>query len=359
MTNQSYLPVLELSRGYTTEQEQTTESIHFGAIAVVDAKGNLLASYADPFTISFLRSTAKPFQALPFYEGGGKDFYHLTMREIALTCASHIGTDEHFYVVQSIQSKSGIKESDLLCGIHPPLHEPTAEMLRKLAIKPTSNRHTCSGKHSGMLAFARMLDQPIDNYLDISHAIQKTILQVISEMFKLPVDEVKIGIDGCSAPTFALPLYNAALAYARLCDPIAGGIRSESRLKACELITKSMISNPDMVAGPGEFDTCLMEIGEGRFLSKTGAEGYQCLGLLPGVLQPHSCGVGIAIKISDGDLKGRAIPATSLEVLRQLKVLSKPDLEALKQFGPKTPISNWRKIVVGDAKPVFTLQVAG
>ena len=355
MTNQSYLPVLELSRGISTVPQKTIESIHFGAIAVVDARGKLIASYADPSAISFLRSTAKPFQALPFYERGGKEFNNLTPREIALTCASHSGTIEHVSVAQSIQSKSGVKESDLLCGIQPPRHEPTAELLRAQSKKPTQNFHMCSGKHSGMLAFAHMLNQPTQNYLDTSHAVQKAILQVIADMFQLPLGDIRIGIDGCSAPTFAVPLYNAALAFARLCDPVSGGIQSEDRIQACELITKSMISNPDMVAGPGEFDTCLMEIGAGRFISKSGAEGYLGLGVLPGALKSHSCGIGIAIKISDGDLKGRAIPSIGLEVLRQLKTLSKTDLEAMQKFGPITPISNWRKLIVGESKPNFTL----
>jgi L-asparaginase II len=351
--------MLELSRGISTEPEKTIESIHFGAIAVVDARGKLLASFADPYTISFLRSTAKPFQALPFYEQGGKEFYCLTPREISLTCASHSGSAEHVSIVESIQLKTGLKESDLLCGIQPPRHEPTAELLRAQSKNATQNFHMCSGKHSGMLAFSRMLDQPTQNYLDISHAVQKAILQVIADMFQLPLGEIHIGIDGCSAPTFAVPLYNTALAFARLCDPVTGSFQSENRIQACELITSSMISHPDMVAGPGEFDTCLMEIGSGRFLSKSGAEGYLGLGLLPGALAPNSCGIGIAIKISDGDLRGRAIPSVALEVLRQLKALTKSDLEALQQFGPVTPILNWRKLVVGESKPNFTLQFAG
>jgi L-asparaginase II len=355
MTHSQYQPLFELTRG------KIVESIHFGAIAVVDATGNLVASYGDPQTITFLRSSAKPFQGLPLIEHGGRAFFDLTPREIALICASHSGTDEHVAVVKSIQAKAGLTEAELLCGVHYPHHEPTAQALRERNEQPTPNRHNCSGKHTGMLAFARMIDQtsrqPTESltYIDPMHPVQLEILRTFAEMCLIPVDQVNVGIDGCSAPNFAVPLYNAALGYARLCDPLTGNVTPEDRASACQTITAAMIFNPDMVAGPARFDTRLMEAGQGRFVVKGGAEGYQSVGLMPGTLTPDSPGVGIAIKISDGDLSSRARSAVALEVLRQLGTISEAELGLLDEFGPITPVYNWRKLVVGQARPCFQL----
>ncbi len=127
------------------------------------------------------------------------------------------------------------------------------------------------------------------------------------------------------------------------------------RATACETITRAMCAHPEMVGGPGRFDTRLMAVTRGRILAKGGAEGYQSLGLRPGVLGPGKPGIGIAVKISDGDEPGRARPAVVLELLRQLEVLSEDELEALADFGPSRPVQNWRKIDVGVARPSFQL----
>ena len=355
MKTETYLPILEITRCVAGEQTQTVESIHFGAIAVVNVKGDLIAWYGDPYAVTYLRSSAKPFQALPFFTRGGKTAFNLTSQEIALICASHSGTDEHVEVARSIQAKVGITESYLLCGTHPPIHEPTALKLLQRGEKPSPNQHNCSGKHSGMLAFAKMENLPLDNYIDPAHPIQKTILSTFAEMCNLPVDQVKLGTDGCSAPNFAVPLYSAALAYARLSDPIGGSVAPPERANACRQIFSAMTSHPDMVGGPGRYDTRLMQATHGRLVSKEGAEGYQGIGLLPGVLAPNSPAIGIAIKISDGDPQDRAIPPVGLETLRQLGALSPDELEALSNFGPVRPVLNWRKLVVGESRPIFTL----
>lgn len=356
MNNQSYLPILKLTRGISSDHPQTIESVHYGAIAVVDALGNLLASYGDPYTLTYLRSSAKPFQALPFFERGGDKFYDLNLKEIALICASHSGTDEHVEIARSIQSKAGINENQLLCGIHPPMHEPTAELLRQHGVPLTPNRHNCSGKHSGMLAFAQMENLPLDSYLENDHPIQVMIVQTLAEMCDLPVAEIMLGTDGCSAPNFAMPLYNAALGYARLCDPENGKVQPAARAHACTLITKAMTTHPFMVAGPQRLDTLLMQTTQGRILSKAGAEGYRGMGLLVDNGKADSIGIGIALKISDGDLQGRANPAVSLEVLKQLSAITEAELKNLNMFGPVTKITNWRNLVVGEATPDFSLQ---
>ncbi len=342
-----YAPLYELTRG------NAVESVHFGAIAVVDRNGTLLTWHGDPHARTYLRSSAKPFQALPFVEAGGPQAFNFTPQEVALICASHDGTDEHFAVAQSIQQKAGVTEQDLLCGTHPAIHNPTRTAMQARGETPTSNRHNCSGKHSGMLASARFHGWPIEDYVNSAHPLQKSILTAFAEMCNLPQDQVSVGIDGCSAPNFAVPLYNAALAYARLCDPTD---LPPARADACRTITHAMTTHPIMIAGPDEFDTRLMEVTHGRVVSKGGAEGYQGLGLLPGVLRPDAPGIGITLKISDGDARSQIRSAVVMEVLRQLNVLSEREWETLNTFGPSLPVHNYRKILVGEGHPCFELE---
>ena len=355
MTN-DFQPVFELTRG------NIVESTHYGAVAVVDSSGKLLAWYGDPTTVTFLRSSAKPFQALPFIEQGGDQAFHLTSKEIAIMCASHEGTDEHVEVIKGIQDKVGVQESDLLCGTHLLTHLPTIEGMRLRGEMVSPNRNNCSGKHTGMLAHARMRGLPIADYINPAHPIQKTILETFAQMCGVAPDRVVIGTDGCSAPNFAIPLSNAALGFARLCDPRN---LAQERAAACRRITSAMMANPVMVSGVGRFDTRLMEVCTRRMVVKGGAEGYLAIGIMPGATGTDSPGIGIAFKVSDGDISvrdaaggfhNRVRPAMALEILRQLGFLSEKELEALAEFGPVRPVTNARKIVVGESRPAFTLK---
>jgi L-asparaginase II len=348
-------PLFEVTRG------NIVESVHYGSIAVVDSDGKLISSYGDPKTVVFLRSSAKPFQALPFVERGGVEYFGFTPRELSISCASHEGSDLHVQTVEGIQKKIGIEESALQCGIHMP---GDVEAFKSLIIhnkQPTPNQNNCSGKHTAMLAHAKMRGFPLENYLDINHPIQQEILTSFAEMCQLPVKEVELGTDGCSAPNFAVPLYNAALAMARLCDPHKLSIE---RASACRKITSAMITHPEMVSAYGEFDEQLMKIGEGKIVCKRGAEGYQIIGILPGVLAPDAPGVGIALKVSDGDASRTSLelihmprvrPAVTLEILHQLGVLSSKQEQALASFGPVLPIKNHRGIITGQSRPIFEL----
>jgi L-asparaginase II len=363
MINSSYRPVFQLTRG------DIVESIHFGAIAVVKASGELKAWYGDPGLVTFTRSSAKPLQALPFLEDGGMAQYGLTLQEVALLCASHSGTDAHLAVVRSIQAKTGVHESDLMCGTHTVYDRKTAEAMKMRGETSTPNRHNCSGKHTGMLAFSLMLGIPIDPehnpYINPQHPVQRRILTTLAEMSDLKPDDIHIGIDGCSAPNFALALQGTALAFARLCQPDQ---LPEKRAETCHLITKAMLTYPDMIGGPDNFDTDLMIASNGRVICKGGAEGFQAFGIMPGAIKPGSPGLGVAFKVSDGDLKGHNFPygdprghvrpAVTLEILRQLGVFEADDLEKLVEFGPEFPVENWRKLKVGWASPCFKLEVA-
>jgi L-asparaginase II len=349
-------PLFEVTRG------NIVESVHYGSIAVVDSNGKLMASYGDPQAVAFLRSSAKPFQALPFVERGGVEYFGFTPRELSISCASHEGSALHVQTVEGIQKKIGVDESALQCGVHMPGDVDAFKSLIVANKQPTPNQNNCSGKHSAMLAHAKMRELPLENYLDRNHPIQQDILTTFAEMCQLPANEVELGTDGCSAPNFAVPLYNAALAMACLCDPRQ---LSETRASACRKITSAMTTHPEMVSAYGEFDEQLMRVGEGRIVCKRGAEGYQIIGLLPGVLKPEAPGVGIALKVSDGDASrtgldlvhtNRVRPAVVFEILRQLGVLSSEHVQALASFGPVKSIQNHRGIVTGQARPVFELQ---
>jgi len=350
-----FQPIFELTRG------QIVESTHLGAIAVVDSHGNSLASYGDPQTVAFLRSSAKPFQVLPFVERGGVEQYGFTERELALACASHEGTDEHVRVARSILEKAGVDESALLCGAHMPGDVEVYRRLIKRDEAPTPIRNNCSGKHASMLAHAKMRNLPLDTYLESDHPIQQDILASFAEMCLLPSNQVHLGIDGCSAPNFAVPLFNSALAYARLTDPHD---LPENRADSCRAVTSAMTAHPEMISSATEFDCRLMQVGAGKIVCKRGAEGYQAIGLLPGAIDADSPGIGIAIKIMEGDLGQRRLdlsaytrvrPAVALEILKQLGALNDAQLDALAEFGPVNPLTNHRGIVVGESRPVFTL----
>lgn len=347
MIQNLYAPIFEVTRG------DTVESIHYGAAVVVDTTGSIIAHIGKPEAVTFLRSTAKPIQALPLFEAGGSLNFNMTQAEIALVCASHSGTDEHVAALQGLHSKVGITEDDLMCGVHPPYHQKSALALQALGEEPTPSRHNCSGKHTGMLALARLNGWPTEDYLEPSHPVQKAILDSFAGICALSPEQVLLGTDGCSAPNFATPLQNAAQGFARLADPSS---LSDARAAACREITSAMIAHPYMVAGPDRFDTLLMQVAGGSMFSKAGSEAFQGIGLLPDALEPGSPALGIAVKISDGDPKGRASKAVSLEILRQLGALSETQLKDLHAFGPVKPIRNWRKLVVGEARPRFTLK---
>jgi L-asparaginase II len=346
-------PILELTRG------RVVESTHYGSIAVVDSTGEPLHSCGDPQTVAFLRSSAKPFQAIPFVEHGGVEHFNFTQSELSISCASHETAQHHLDTIRAMQEKIGIREEHLQCGAHLPGDAAMLRMVIQRDIKPTANFNNCSGKHTAMLAHAKMRKLPLENYLDLAHPIQQDILATLSEMCGIEKEKIELGIDGCSAPNFAIPLANAALGMARLCDPHE---LSEARVTACRKITAAMMTHPEKVGGYGEFDTELMKTGAGKIVTKRGAEGFQIIGLMPGVYGEN--GVGIAFKVMDGDASRmddelvsstRVRPAVALEILRQLKVLDEAQLKSLAGFGPTKQLKNHRGLVTGESYPVFDL----
>ena len=187
MLTQKYPPLIEITRG------GIVESVHYGAIAILDVLGNIIASYGNYDNATFMRSSAKPFQVLPFVQAGGIEHFRLEMEDLALMCGSHSGTPDHTRVASHIQQQTGCSENDLLCGVHPPFHRPSADMLRLNNQAPTPNHHNCSGKHSGMLAYARLNNEDIDHYIDLEHPVQQHDHLITQQTRTVVVGEDKVG----------------------------------------------------------------------------------------------------------------------------------------------------------------------
>jgi L-asparaginase II len=343
------IPLIQTTRG------NMVEVVHRGALAVVDSAGHTLAQAGDPNWVVCMRSSAKPFQLLPLVESGAADGLGLDERELAVIAASHSGSDAHVETVSGILARLGLNGRALLCGTHPPIDRQAAAALVRAEKEPLPLHHNCSGKHAGILAFAVSQGLPVEDYTDPAHPVQVRILQTLSEMADWPVQQIRVGVDGCSLPVFGLPLRQAALAYARLADPRDV---PEPRRGACRRIVAAMTAYPDMVAGRGRFDTALMRAGDGRIVAKGGSQGYQGVSVLPEVA-PDGRGVGLALKIEDGNGR-RGTPPATIEALRQLGVLDNLEANALAElddFGPR-PLYNYRHLPVGNLAPIFELESA-
>jgi L-asparaginase II len=326
--------LVEVTRGGRVESE------HRGAIAVVEATGQLIAHAGDVQLVSYLRSSAKPFQLLPLIESGAADRFGFTDAELAVIAGSHSGEPRHVAAVQSILNKIGLGEDALQCGIHVPFNLEAAKALRAAGREPTVLYNNCSGKHAGMLAQAIDRDLSTSDYLDPQHPVQVTIRKRLAELGEISIDEVSVGVDGCSAPCFAMPLYASALAFAKLADEKSGSLRR---------VAQVMLDYPEMVAGEARLDTDLMRAVPQHVVSKGGAEGYHGIGLV----MKNGPALGVAIKIGDGDGKRGGHPVV-IEVLRQLGVLDEAALTALQSYHA-WKITNHRGLEVGEVRANFQL----
>jgi L-asparaginase II len=288
------------------------ESRHWGHVAVVDRHGHLFFSAGDPNIPIFPRSSLKPLQALAGVARGTAREYQLTPAEIAVTCASHAAEPRHREAVARILTKIGAAESDLHCGPHPVPHLPSRDALIREGREPTPIYSNCSGKHSGMLALARVLDAPLTGYWEPEHPVQREVQRVLAAFCGTHLSSLTWGTDGCGVPTYRLPLRELALGFARLAAPTDA---APADADAAATITSAMNAEPEMVRGEGGFDSVLMRGVPGRFASKGGAEGCHALAVL-------DRGLGIAVKIEDGN--PRAIPPLILSLLRRLEALPEP-----------------------------------
>lgn len=334
-------------------RDPIVESRHRGHVAAVDGEGRPVAALGEPETVTYLRSSAKPFQAVPLLTSGAADRFGLTEAELALACGSHSGEDLHVETVARMLGRAGLDEGFLKCGVHDPYDRATAERLRLRGESPGVLRNNCSGKHTGMLLLARHLGAPPENYDDPAGPVQRAILRAVSQFSGLRPEEIVVGRDGCGVPVFGLSVRSMALMYARLVAPPAEF--DEATRGACARLSAAMTARPELVGGTAErFDTEVMRALGGRVVSKIGAEGVYTAGVLPCGRWPK--GLGLAFKIEDGEDR-RARSTIAIEALRQLGVL---DEDANKSLSPYAsfPVLNHRGEIVGEIRASFELEQA-
>ncbi len=326
---------------------ETVESIHRGHVIVLDGNGQTVVSIGEPSTVTFFRSSAKAFQAIPFITSGAADRFGFTEDEIALTVASHSGERVHVETAARMLEKIGLADSDLRCGTHLPFYEPEAHRMIAAGEKPTQLHNNCSGKHIAMLALAKHIDADLSNYDSIDNRVQKRILRCVSDFAEIPESEIAIGIDGCAAPNFALPVSAMAKSFVNLLAP---GKFHESVQSACARIVSSMMKFPHLIGGTNRLDTLIMQAAPGKLISKVGADGVWLCGALPSEKWP--AGLGIALKIEDGD-DHLSRPVVAVELLRQLGVLKSDDLPEISPMA----IKNRREDIVGKVESNLSTEI--
>jgi L-asparaginase II len=319
------------------------ESSHDIHVAVVDNTGKLLYSYGDPYRLTFPRSSMKPFQTVPIIETGTASSFQFGAKELALFCASHAGESFHRRVVLDVMKKIELKESDLQCGYHIPFHFNSYLELIKSGRELSERYSNCSGKHAGMLATAVHMNEETTTYRSPDHPVQQRILEAISDICEVDKETIELSVDGCGVPVHRLPLYNAALGYAKLANP-EGTVPFE-RVQILNRIRTSMVKLPELVAGTDRFDTDVMKAYKGNIVSKVGAEAVQCVGVI-------DKGIGIAVKVEDGSQRAESV--ATMEVLKQLGLSDEIVFEQMKSY-VETPVLNMRKETIGVVKADFNL----
>jgi L-asparaginase II len=338
-------PLVEVRRG------SITESRHRGHIVAVDGDGKIVARLGTPHTVTYLRSSSKPHQAIPLVASGAADRFGFTEKEVAICCASHNGEAIHTETVARMLEKIGMNASALKCGAHEPYSAEAARELRERNDQPTVLHNNCSGKHTGMLALALHLNAPTETYDQPDNPVQLSIGRCVAQFSGVPLEDIAVGVDGCGVPTFGVTVRAMALMYARLVA-VPEDFDDATRA-ACRRIVAAMTRYPEMIGGRAErLDTVIMQAAQGAVVSKVGAEGVYTAGVVPCEEWPR--GLGLALKIEDGEDR-RARPTVVIEALRQLGVLKNDSLDAVKPYASFT-IRNRRGDNVGEVCASFELK---
>ena len=280
-------------------REGIIESRHQAEAVVCDTRGRILSIAGNPETDCFIRSALKPVQALAVTASGAMEQFDLNDRDLAVMCGSHQHTLEQVRQVFNILWHCDIDPTALQCPIPHNLESPL--------------QHNCSGKHAGMLAICQQCRWPLQTYMESRHPVQQLILNQMAELLKMPAAEFMAAHDDCGVPTYFLQLEQIATLYAQI---------SAGENLNMERVTRAMVHHPTLVAGQGQFDTDLMTLSAGELVSKSGAEGVQCIGRI-------GEGMGLAIKVKDG--AKRAKYAVAIYLLRELGWLDPSHAETLAQ----------------------------
>ena len=331
-------PILvEVTRG------DMVESVHRGSVAVVDTTAKVALQWGNIDTAVYPRSAIKILQALPLVESGAADAFGLSDAELAIACASHSGEARHVDTVRDWLTRIGLSEEYLACGPHwPRHHQATLHDMIRAGTVPSDIHNNCSGKHAGMLTVAHHLDEPLAGYTKPTHPVQQRVLGILEAMCGLDLSQASRGTDGCSAPTWALPLSNLAYAFARIAAP---DDLPPARATAIHRLRQAVAAEPFMVAGTDRYCTRLMTVTGAKIFVKTGAEGVFCAAL-------PEYGLGIALKCDDGAARGSQYMLTA--VLKRIGALD-ADMAARLDALVSIPIENCNGALVGMVRPAPTL----
>ncbi|HUG23558.1 asparaginase [Piscinibacter sp.] len=330
------------------------ESAHAGAIAVLDADGAVVASLGDIDRPIFPRSAVKALQALPLVESDAAERLRLNDDELALACASHNGEPEHVRTAAGMLAKAGVDADVLECGVHWPYLDTVSRAMTARGETPTALNNNCSGKHAGFVCLAcglmgwndsgLDLRQYVKGYVSPEHPVMREVTDALQSATGFDLSRARRGVDGCSIPTFAIPLRRLALAFARF--GTGRGLRA-GEARAAKRLREAVAKSPFMVAGTGRFDTRVMERLGARAFCKVGAEGVYCASL------PER-GLGVAIKIDDGN-NARAAEVAMAAMIEAFVTLN--DTEATFMRGlSDVPLKNWNGIEVGALRAAQALR---
>jgi len=315
-----------------------TESLHRGAVAIVDTSGRRVFGIGNVEARVFPRSAIKALQALPLVESGAADALDLTDAELALACASHSGEEVHANAARVMLMKAGLAEDDLECGPQWPQRMEDAAKLILENESPCGLHNNCSGKHAGFLGLAKVMGVATRGYIEPEHPVQREVRLAMEQLTGDTLSEDICGADGCSIPTYASPLESFARAFAAFGT---GEGLEPLRAEAARRLYDACINEPYMVAGADRLCTRVMETFRGRVYVKTGAEGVYC-GAIP------ELGFGIALKCDDGATRASEVMmATVLEALLELN----DDEAALLDSLVNPPVLTRRGIQAGHIKP--------
>jgi L-asparaginase II len=325
----------------------TIESLHRGAYAVVDAAGALHSSAGDIDRPVFPRSAVKVLQALPLVESGAAERWQLSDQELALACASHGGEERHVNAAASMLARAGLGPEALECGTHWPYNDAALKALARSGHQPSALHNNCSGKHAGfvclgcMLAGAQEARGFVRGYLQPQHPVMREVTAALHAATGYDLSKTAVGTDGCSIPTYAVPLRHLAHAFAR----VGSGVGlSAGHAQAARRLREAVARAPFMVGGSGRFDSTVMERLGARVFCKVGAEGMYCAAF-------PELGLGVAAKMDDGN-NARACEVVMAALIEQLLPLAEDDAAFVHALGnPK--LVNWNGIPVGQLQPAF------
>jgi L-asparaginase II len=331
----SFIPLVEEYRG------GVLDNVHYGAVSVVDENGKVIYRAGNPEHMTFLRSAAKPFQAIPAMKRSIDDVYGLTGQETALFAASHRGEAYHIEALESIMRKTGISEKMLHCCASYPLNEDAKAERHRAHETKRRIFHNCSGKHSGMIALSKFMGWDETTYYQLDHPVQQEILETLAYIAEVPKASIPIGIDGCGLPVHALPLHKIALSYLKLACPEL--IADFTTRTAAAKIGTLMNEYPDMIADTKFVCSALLK--DSNLSAKGGAKGVYGIGLRKERL-------GISLKVSDGS--EQVWPCIIASILERLEYDNRETIDRLYELIPNV-IVNDGGTVVGERMAVFAL----